>query len=48
MAAATTSSPKISLPPLNGWLLGDDHGGELVAGRDEREHEIGGFGSNRM
>jgi len=37
------------LAPGAEWLAaGDDQGGALVAGRDEREHEVGGFGSNGM
>jgi hypothetical protein len=43
MAAATTSSPKVS--PHHPGLVGcDDHAGPLVAGGDELEEQVRGFG----
>ena len=47
MAAATTSSPKISAPGAERLVGGDDQAGAFVAARDEREHEVGGLGVER-
>jgi hypothetical protein len=42
MAAATTSSPKIS--PQAEWLVGrDDQARAFVASADEHEHQVGGL-----
>jgi hypothetical protein len=43
MAAATTSSPKIA-PPAEGLVAGDDQRSLFVAGRDELEEQVRGFG----
>ena len=42
MAAAVTSSPKISPQPLKGFGR-DDHRGALVAAADEHEHQVRGL-----
>ena len=47
IAVAAMSSPKISPHLLNGLLRGDDHRGALVAGGDEAEHQVRGFGVER-
>ena len=44
MAAATVSSPKVSPQRPNGLLRGDDDRGAFVAGGDELEEQVGGFG----
>ena len=43
MAAATTSSPKISPQAGEGLVAGEDEGGPFVAAGDEHEHEVGGL-----
>jgi hypothetical protein len=47
IAVATESSPKISPQALKGLVARDDHAGALVAGADEREHEVRGLGVER-
>ena len=47
MAAATTSSPKTSPHRPNGLLLVTISDGPLVAGGDELEEQVGGFGLER-
>lgn len=44
MAAATTGSPKVSPHPGEGLVGGDDDRGPFVAGGDQLEEEVGGFG----
>ena len=44
MAAATVASPKISPQRPKGLLRGDDDAGAFVAGGDELEEQVGGFG----
>ena len=44
MAAATMASPNTSPQRPNGLLRGDDHRGAFVAGGDELEEQVGGFG----
>ena len=47
MAAATTSSPKISPQAAERLVAGDDQAGALVAAADEHEHQVGGLGVER-
>ena len=44
MAAATVSSPKVFTPAAERFVGGDDDGGAFVAGGDELEEQVGGFG----
>jgi hypothetical protein len=44
MAAATTSSPKISPRAKKGAVAGHDQARPLIARGDEHEHQVGGLG----